>query len=147
MISQADQVESLVGTQAIDFVLTDVMKDQISLSDYRGQPMLLAFTSHTCSACQEMYPGLLEFTKGNADIENFIISMNSINENIQFQEEFGFSGYSNLHVLSATSEVFEQYSIIGTPSFIVVNKEGKIVKTGNARTADQIVELTEGISQ
>jgi len=145
MISQGDQIESLIGTQAIDFVLPDVGENLISLSEYKGRPILLAFTSHECSACREMYPGLREFLQKKANIEVFVVSMNNTEENRKFQGEFALKGYKNLHVLSATPEVFQSYLIVGTPTFIVIDMEGQIVRTGYASTASQIVELTEGV--
>ncbi len=143
--SQAEPVELLVGTQAPEFQLSDVDGSLHSLVDYKGQTVLLVFTSHTCRYCREMYPGLREFVRDNTSVKVLLLAANSVDENLAFLNEFSFSGFENLHVLTATQEVFKEYSVIGTPTLVVVDAEGKIVKTGNAITAGQIAELTDGV--
>ena len=141
--SQAEEVESLIGTQAPDFGLNDIEGKEISLSQYQGQPVLLVFSSHTCSACQKMYPALREFLSKSNKIEVLLISISSREENLKFKDEYSFIGYKNLHILSATPEIFNKYSISGTPTFVVINKQGTIEKVGHPNTVDQIVELDE----
>ena len=143
--SQADPVELLVGTQAPDFHLSDEKGATLSLADFAGSPILLVFTSHECRYCQEMYPALKQFVEIESDIQIFTLSVNSIDENIEFQKEFNLIGHGNLHILSATPEIFEKYSIIGTPTFVAIDGKGVIVGTGSVGTLKQIVELTNEI--
>jgi len=65
---------------------------------------------------------------------------------LKFMDEYSFIGYKNLHILSATPEIFNKYSISGTPTFVVINKQGIIEKVGHANTLDQIMELTETVT-
>jgi len=139
--SQAEPVELLVGTQAPDFQLSDVDGSLHSLAEYKGNTVLLVFTSHTCRYCREMYPGLREFTRDNTSVKVLLLAANSVDENLAFLDEFSFSGFENLHVLAATPEVFKEYSVIGTPTLVVVDEQGVIVNTGYATTAEQVSGL------
>ena len=49
-----------VGDQAPDFTLESIDGESISLSDFRGQPVLLVFTSVKCKECEDQMPYLVE---------------------------------------------------------------------------------------
>jgi cytochrome oxidase Cu insertion factor (SCO1/SenC/PrrC family) len=140
-----DSLQSLIGTRAPSFSLVDTEESEISLSDFLGEPILLIFTSHTCSACQEMYHELVSFMKNNDDVIILVVAMNSIKENNDFLKEYSLSKYPNLYVLSGTSSVLSNYLIDSTPSFIAINSDGIIESSDYGRTAGQLVELTQGI--
>lgn len=139
--SPGDPSLSLIGQEAPDFTLADENGKPIVLSKYKGQLVLLVFTSHTCPYCREMYPNLLRFIEKQPDIQVIILAMNTIEENQQFQNEFGFKGYTNMHILSATKDVVEKYRIAGTPTFVVVDTDGMVFKVGYAITTEQISGL------
>lgn len=139
--SPSDPIISQVGEQAPDFNLTDVNEKPITLSENKGRLVLLVFTSHTCPYCREMYPHLRQFIEENPDTLVMVLAMNTTEENQEFQNEFDFKGYPNLHILAATREVTEDYLIFGTPTFVVVDVDGKIANGGYATTAEQILEL------
>lgn len=45
-----------IGTEAPAFTLPDTAGQKVSLSDFAGQRVLLAFSSVRCSHCTAMYP-------------------------------------------------------------------------------------------
>lgn len=141
IVSPSDPSLSLIGQEAPDFTLADENGKPIVLSEYKGQLVLLVFTSHTCPYCREMYPNLLRFIKEQPDIQVMVLAMNTIEENQQFQNEFGFKGYANMHILSTTKEEAEQYRIAGTPTFVVVDADGTIFNIGYAITTEQMSGL------
>jgi len=49
-----------VGDQAPNFTLESIDGKSISLSDFRGQPVLLVFTSVKCKECEDQMPYLIE---------------------------------------------------------------------------------------
>ena len=48
-----------VGTSAPLFALSDTAGQLVSLRDFSGRRVLLAFTSTTCPACPQIYPILV----------------------------------------------------------------------------------------
>ncbi len=140
-VLQSEAIGSLVGKQAPEIKGISLDGSEKALSMYIGQPVLLVFTSHECRFCREMYPGLREFLETDTKTIVLVLATENIQANRQFQKEFDFVGYRNLYVLSVKSEVFERYSIPGTPTFVVVDSSGKIVSTGHAITVEQIAEL------
>jgi len=98
-----------------------------------------------CCGVSMRNPKEPQFVEIESDIQVFTLSVNSIDENNEFQKEFNLIGHGNLHILSATPEIFEEYSIIGTPTFVAIDGKGVIVGTGSVGTLKQIVELTNEI--
>ena len=57
-----------IGTPAPTFTLPDTAGQMVSLDDFTGQKVLLAFSSTHCPACKEMYPHLEAFSESWPDI-------------------------------------------------------------------------------
>jgi len=51
-----------IGTQAPDFTIQDSDKT-VTLSQYRGKPVVLNFWATWCPPCQEEVPSLVELQK------------------------------------------------------------------------------------
>lgn len=49
---------AVVGTKAPDFSTWDLSGHRVSLSDFRGKPVLLTFWATWCTACQDELPAL-----------------------------------------------------------------------------------------
>lgn len=126
------------GLSAPDFVGIDISGCQVSFHKILDNKTLVIFTSHSCSFCRSMYPELRDFMKSYPNVKVVLISMNSVDENRIFITDFQFDNFSNMYVLSVTPDVFQWYRITGTPTFLLLGKEGKIISIGYARTANQI---------
>ena len=132
-----------IGTQAPDFTLPDTGGSTISLDDFAGQKVLLAFSSTHCSACEEMYPHLRAFSESREDVQVVMISQSSAGENRQLVEEQGFA-FPVLSVSGWDAPVMVDYRVPGTPFFYVINGEGVIANAGFANTLRQLEALVEG---
>jgi len=108
----------------------------VSLDDFAGQRVLLAFSSPRCPACVEMYPHLKAFSEGREDVQVVMISRGSAEENRQLIEEGGFG----FPVLTWDDEVARDYEIPGTPFFYVIDG-GVSINKGFANTLEQLEEL------
>jgi methylamine dehydrogenase accessory protein MauD len=132
-----------VGTEAPDFALPDTNGATVSLADFAGQEVLLAFSSTNCPACAEMYPHLKAFSKGGEDVQVMMVSQGSAEENRQLLEEQGFA-FPVLPVSDWGDEVMVNYQVPGTPFFYVIDREGVIANADFANTLEQLEALMEG---
>jgi len=128
-----------IGTEAPDFFLPDTAGQMVSLDDFVGQRVLLAFSSTGCPACKEMYPHLKAFSEGREDVGVVMISRGSAEENRQLREEHGFG----FPVLTWDDEVARDSQVPGTPFFYVIDGEGVIVSKGFANTLEQLKQLVQ----
>lgn len=135
-----------IGTQAPDFALPDVNGATVSLADFAGQRVLLAFSSTHCSACTKMYPHLRAFSEDREDVLVVMISQGSAEENRQLVEEQGFA-FPVLPASGWDDAVMVDYRAPGTPFFYVVDGEGTIANADFANTQRQLKALVEGSSE
>lgn len=126
-----------VGTAAPAFTLSNLAGQETSLADFRGQQILLAFTSPQCPPCQEMYPHLQAFSEQHTDAQIIMISLGSVEEGQQVVFEHSFS----FPVLLWEEEMAEAYRVSSTPFFYVVDPQGVIVSKGVANTLERLESL------
>jgi methylamine dehydrogenase accessory protein MauD len=132
-----------VGTEAPDFTLPDTNDSTVSLGDFAGQRVLLAFSSTHCSACKETYPHLKVFSESREDVQVVMISEGSAEENQQLVQAQGFA-FPVLPVSGWDDEVMLDYQVPGVPFFYVIDGEGVIANADFANTLEQLEALVEG---
>jgi len=129
-----------VGTQAPDFTLPAVSGKMVSLDDFTGQKVLLAFSSTHCPACKEMYLHLKAFSESREDVQVVMVSRGSAEENRQLVEDQGFA----FPVVAWEDAVAREYEVPGTPFFYVIDVERVIANADFANTLEQLEALVEG---
>jgi len=129
-----------VGTRAPAFALPDTTGRRVSLSDFSGERVLLAFSYTRCSVCVEMYPHLKTLSENHQDVQVIMISWGSAEENRQVVKEQGFG----FPVLMGNDKVAQDYQVPGTPFFYVIDGKGIIANAGFASTLEQLEALVEG---
>ncbi len=144
-----------VGTKAPDFTLADQNGEMHSLSDYRGQKVVLYFypkdmtggcTSQACSF-RDLYPQIRE--KGAAVLG---VSKDSVESHKRFEEKHGlpFTLLSDVDL-----EVIRAYDVLkpskdGKPtrslirSTYLIDEEGVIIKAfGRVKPKDNAAQMLE----
>lgn len=104
-----------IGTEAPDFTLPDTIGQMVSLDEFAGRKVLLAFSSIRCPHCAEMYPHLKAFSEEVDGIQVVMISRGSAEENRQLVETQGF----DFPVLAWDDAVARNYQVPGTPFFLL----------------------------
>ncbi|MEJ2263830.1 MAG: redoxin domain-containing protein [Anaerolineales bacterium] len=125
------------GTEAPSFNLAGTTGQMISLEKFSGQSVLLIFSSPTCSACQQIYPVLKEFTRSYPDISMLMISTGSQEENRILVRDQGF----DFPVVSLQKEVASSYQLPGTPYFYLIDESGVITNSGFASSLEELRSL------
>ena len=133
-----------VGMQAPNFTLPDAAGQMVSLDDFAGQRVLLAFSSTHCPACTEMYPHLRAFSESREHVQVVMISQGSAEENRQLVEEQGFA-FPVLPLSVWDDEARVDYQVPGTPFFYVIDGEGVVINRGFANTLGQLKELAQAV--
>jgi thiol-disulfide isomerase/thioredoxin len=118
------QVGITVGRKAIDFTITGLHGNNFSLSEHRGEVVVLEFMATWCGFCKLQH---IELEKLNADMPNLTIITMEIDVTLkqdQFKEWALEQNYD--WFVSHPPEVGWTYRVAKLPTIIVVDKEGII---------------------
>ena len=123
-----DNTGGFPGIMAPDFQLQTLDGEVVSLSDFKGKPVLLNFWAIRCAPCRLEMPLFQEIHEDPEWIEEelVILAVNdreSVNDIRQYMEE---NGFSFIVLLDMTGEVGFRYNILGLPTTFFIDKDGII---------------------
>jgi peroxiredoxin len=130
---------------ALDFSLRDIKGQDYKLSDYKDkQAVVLAFWTTWCPYCRQelrslnaMYPQLQK-----EGIEVLAIDVQEPGFKVEsFAQKIGLTIKV---LLDFDAKVAKDYSVMGVPTFFLVNKRGNIVYEGNHFPKDKYQKLISG---
>lgn len=129
--------EMAVGDQAPDFILSDMDGNKHTLSDYRGQGVLLNFWGTWCKPCEREMPYMNNQYKVYKDQGVEILAVNV------GEPEFVINTFVQKHGLDfpilkdTNKEVLNLYGVTPLPTTMLIDPEGKItaIETGELSEA------------
>jgi peroxiredoxin len=137
------------GDKAPAFVLADASGAMVSLSDYRGRPLVLHFWATWCPYCKKLQPGLEALQLRFRDTGLVLLG-------VSFREDDGVDPQAVLRKRGHTfttllhgDDVAQMYGVRGTPTTFFIDRTGRIV--GMTHTSDPadpvLVKLATAITQ
>jgi thiol-disulfide isomerase/thioredoxin len=112
------------GHPAPEISLVSTAGQLMTLSDYRGKPVIINFWATWCAPCRAETPDLQAIHRELGD-QVVIFSVNATQQdqgNIEgFMEEFGVTFPV---ALDTEGEAFAAYRVLGLPTTVFINKEG-----------------------
>jgi len=134
IVVEAPDEEIPVGTQlgqrAPEFTLEDLQDEELSLSDFLGQVVILDFWASWCPPCRYSMPHLENLGTSYRDRGLVVLGVN-LDENRQDAQTFlADSGYSNIVTVwesySAAQAVKQLYGVEGIPHTFLIDRQGVI---------------------
>lgn len=138
----------LVGQKAPDFTLATLDGEEVSLSQFRSQPVLLNFWASWCLPCREEMPELVQSYEAHKDEGLVILGVNltytdSMPEVRAFVNELDITFPV---LLDEDGAVERLYQIPGIPSSVFINRVGTIERLQiGLMTPEQIDQYTDEI--
>jgi len=115
-----------VSNAAPDFQLQNLNGQSITLSDFKGKPVLINFWATWCQPCVFEMPFIQEIHDEWSDKGLMVLAIN-IGDSSSEVEQFLQNHNLSLPVLLDTSKAVAQtYSIRGIPTTFFIDKEGMI---------------------
>ena len=122
----------LVGHVAPNFTIPDTARIDVSLADFKGRYVLLDFWGHWCAPCIKSFPKVKSLHKkyGNKLAIIGIAGEGANNKdkwlNAIRNHEANWTQLSELK--GGASETQQRYNITGWPTYMLLDKEGVILK-------------------
>lgn len=118
------------GDTAPDFTLETMEGEEVKLSDYRGQKVLLNFWATWCPPCRAEMPDMQKYHEEDAeDSDTVILAVNltdtekSESDVDEFLDEYGIT----FSILSdEKSHIANMYSAQALPTSYLINEDGSI---------------------
>lgn len=135
-----------VGEVAADFTLTDLNGTEYSLSQFRGQPVMINFFASWCEPCQEEAPHLQAFEEQYGDRVKLIL-INRAEPAVLAEEFVREYGLTSLVLLDENHQVSKRYGIVGQPETLIIDEQGvlKYHQLG-PMTTEHMVQLVEQVT-
>lgn len=131
---------------APDFTLKDLQGNEVSLSDYKGQVVLLNFWATWCGPCKIEMPWFVEFQRQYKD-KGFTVLAVSLDDDIDpvapFVEKYGL----NFPVVWGDNETADKFGgVAALPTTLIINREGEIIGSHTGLVSKSIyVEQIESV--
>lgn len=117
------------NVKAEDFTLTTIDGEEVSLSDYEGKNVLLAFFATWCPTCNYEMDELNKFSKTkNDNLEIIAVNLTSQEQSKEDVKKFVEEKDIQFNVLlDEDSELMEIYNIFTIPTNYLIDEKGNIV--------------------
>ncbi|GHP00496.1 hypothetical protein KSF_105430 [Reticulibacter mediterranei] len=118
------------GDEAPVFTAQALDETTVTQEDYSHKPALFVFIAPHCGPCHEILPSLKAMGSQMADTDLVLVSNSSLEEARELAKEFDLT----LPLLSAPkpqNPFFTDYKVHGTPTYYLINAQGKVQATGN----------------
>ncbi len=125
---------------AADFTLQDLDGNDVSLSDYKGQVVLLNFWATWCGPCKIEMPGFVEFQRQSKD-RGFTVLAVSLDDDIDpiaaFVEEYEL----NFPVVWGNEETAQKFGgVVALPTTLIIDREGNVVDSHTGLVSKSVYE-------
>ena len=134
------------GQPAPEFTLPDLDGQPISLSQFKGQVVLLDFWASWCQPCIADLPYLREVKKKTASWPVVFLNISLDSDETDWQEAIDKHEIEGVHVRADGwgADVAKTYQVEGIPSYYLVDSQGLIVETHGLRgNTDETVAMIE----
>jgi peroxiredoxin len=118
--------EQLTGSEAPDFVLKSVSGENIRLSEYRGEVVMLSFWATWCGDCRSQLDGLGDMHTRYQDAGVQLLAVSLDQSPRQAQEAVAALGVSYPVLHDAGGEVGRLYDVSKVPVMVLVDRGGVV---------------------
>ncbi len=139
-----------IGDAAPNFTLKKLDGKQVSLSDYRGKPVMINFWFATCPGCLAETPGIERFyaTQQAAGKSFVILAVNSVDDAPTAQQFVQQYGITYTPVLDNNQQVATLYNLNATPTSYFIDRHGiiRFVQVGpidEATLQQKVAEISQ----
>lgn len=135
-----------VGSPAQDFTVTTIDGKQVSLSEFKGQPVWIVFGASWCAGCQAEVPDIEAAYKEYGPKGLVILGVNITEDSDTVRDYAKRVGITHLIAADPESAVADAYRVSAIPAHFFVDKAGVLreIRQGSV-SADTITTSMKGL--
>ena len=146
LVALAAALKLQPGQPAPDFTLDDLDGQPVSLSQFKGQVVLVDFWASWCVPCINDLPYLREVKKKTSDWPVVFLNISLDADEAAWREAIDEHEIKGVHVRADGwgAEVAKTYQVMGIPSYYLVDSQGVLVESQRLRgDTDATVAMIE----
>lgn len=116
-----------VGSRAGDFALQDVEGKQVSLSEFQGKTVLLAFWGTWCLPCQHELPTIQKIYAQHRDKDMVVLAVDDESK-ATISKFLSANHYDFTALIDPRRTLFERFAVHYIPTVFVINDKGVIIR-------------------
>ena len=130
LVAMAAALKLQPGQPAPDFTLDDLDGQPVSLSQFKGQVVLLDFWASWCGPCIDDLPYLRQVKEKTSDWPVVFLNISLDADEAAWREAIDKHEIKGVHVRADgwSAEVAKTYQVMGIPSYYLVDSQGLIVE-------------------
>ena len=134
LVALAAALKLQPGQPAPEFTLDDLDGQPVSLSQFKGQVVLLDFWASWCGPCINDLPYLRKVKEKTADWPVVFLNISLDADEDDWREAIDKHEIKGVHVRAGSgSDVAKTYQVMGIPSYHLVNSQGLIAEIHGLR--------------
>ena len=126
LLAVAPHAADLAGFEAPDFVLKSMSGENLRLSEYRGEVVLINFWASGCGDCRESMPALNDLYQRYREVGFQLLSVNMDRDQNDAYEMAANLGMSHPVLFDKGRKVGKQYAVATLPMTLLVDREGVV---------------------
>ncbi|WP_147532676.1 TlpA family protein disulfide reductase [Bacillus marasmi] len=131
-----------VGNIAPDFTLKDTSGNEVKLSDFKGEMVVLNYFTTWCDPCIEEAPELEAFGTEYHDAKLLILAKGETSKRVN--KYINENGSKLTYLLDTKEEAAKSYNVVGQPETIIIDEKGIIrERFSGPTTKKKLIEMIE----
>lgn len=139
----------VVGTPAEDFQLVDLNGKTQSLSEYRGQVVLLNFWATWCKPCTTEMPAMQRTYDRLREKGFVVLAVNELEDDAKVREHIMQYGHTFPVLMDPDNKVANQFGVYGLPVSVFIDEKGVVQEyiKGGLLTEQKIYDVVARIQK
>lgn len=111
---------------APDFKVTTIEGETFTLSEHRGEVVLVVFFSHTCPDCKSLFDDLNKQTTEIEDLDVSFIAISRGGTEQEIKDYIATNGYTFDVAVDENRVVYNRYATMYVPRTYLIDKDGVV---------------------
>jgi len=130
------------GKPAPEFICVDLDSKEVSLSDFKGHYVYIDFWATWCGPCRQELPKYIQLQSDYKGKNIVFVSISLDDNKNSWKNVVKENRKEGISLFAGSSDVAKAYQITGIPTFVLIDKEGKIMDSQAPRPSSTVIYKT-----